>query len=900
MLRRPLVLFTICWLLGSCAAAGLESRGVLLAGGSLAAAWLAMLLRQRTAWPLAVSCLLAFGIAAGERVWVDSHNVSSLPEILISAGPGTTTSYEAEVTGAISSSVEIDGDRVQFRMTANDVRLTGEQAVRDISGESLLVQVRLAAQTELALAARWQRGERISIAGELTQPTEATNFGGFDYRRYLKSQRIHWLFKASGAASLHTSAGARFSMASMLSRIDAMRTALGNRMDALYPGEQSGYMKGLVLGISDDLDPDRFRQFSQLGLTHILAISGLHVAVFLYVLSGLLRLLRMTRERMLLLMIVAVPFYVLLAGASPSVMRAGIMAMLGLAAARMDKLKDGLHLLAAAALIMLAWDPYMLSNVGFQLSFLVTAGLILGVPPVRRWLPSGPRTKALFDLITVTIVAQAISFPLTVYYFNQFHLLSLLANFVLVPFISFIVMPLGGASLILDAIWHPAGSLLAMAAILGNKLTFGFVLKLSQIQSFRMIWATPSLIWVLCMYTAIAVSLTTLRSAFNRRHLVPNEQGLEYDSNNELQGSPLSAQSQSLQASDLTETQPLDRTEPIPFISPYSSEGAYKPNIIIRRLLPLFCLLILVIPLLWAYYPDWKDNDAYVSFLDVGQGDSILIRTSSGKHILIDGGGSVVFRKPGDEWRERRDPFEVGQKVVVPLLQQRGVHAIDLLVLSHLDSDHIKGLTAVLKQIPVKRILWNGTYKPSPDAQSVLQTAVENHIPLYRAEGGLSWKMDEHATIELIGAAPDTTINQTAFIPTVKEQNGQSVALLLHLYDRTFILTGDADKAEEDFLLSQFQRLHPEQQQNKSIDVLKVSHHGSKTSSSEAWLAYWHPNMAVISVGRNNLYGHPNTNVLERLETSGTQVKRTDLNGEVQFRISEKNQLQMRQKVVNN
>ena len=103
--------------------------------------------------------------------------------------------------------------------------------------------------------------------------------------------------------------------------------------------------------------------------------------------------------------------------------------MLGLAAARMHKLKDGLHLLSAAALLMLAWDPYMLSNVGFQLSFLVTAGLILGVPPVRAWLPNGSRTKALFDLIAVTMVAQAVSFPLTVYYFNQFHLLSLIANF---------------------------------------------------------------------------------------------------------------------------------------------------------------------------------------------------------------------------------------------------------------------------------------------------------------------------------------------------------------------------------------------------------------------------------------------------------------------------------------
>ncbi len=317
MMRRPLVMFAVCWVLGSCAAAGLASRGVMLAGGALAAAMLALWIRRRVSWPLAAACLVAFSLAAGERMWVDAHNASSLPALFAAAGaavPGDfAADLEAELTGTIISAVEIDGDRVQFRVTASSVRVKGEQAPLAFS-ERLLVQVRLAAQPELAVAANWRRGDRIRLAGEFAQPAEATNFGGFDYRRYLKSQRIHWLFKASGAATVHTSAGPRWSTASLLSRIDTMRAALGSRMDALYPGEQSGYMKGLVLGISEDLDPERFRQFAQLGLTHILAISGLHVAVFLYVLGGLLRLLRMTRERMLLLMIAAVPFYVLLAG----------------------------------------------------------------------------------------------------------------------------------------------------------------------------------------------------------------------------------------------------------------------------------------------------------------------------------------------------------------------------------------------------------------------------------------------------------------------------------------------------------------------------------------------------------------------------------------------------------
>ena len=233
----------------------------------------------------------------------------------------------------------------------------------------------------------------------------------------------------------------------------------------------------------------------------------------------------------------------------------------------------------------------------------------------------------------------------------------------------------------------------------------------------------------------------------------------------------------------------------------------------------------------------------------------------------------------------------------MPLLQQRGVHNIDLLVLSHLDSDHIKGLIAVLGQIPVKRILWNGTFKPSADAISVLQTGIDQHIPLYTAAAGLSWRMDEHTVVEVIGNASGITAGRATSIPTVKEQNGQSVALLLHLYKRSFLLTGDADEVEEQTLLSQYQsQNHPQKQ---AIDVLKVSHHGSKTSSSAEWLSYWQPNLAVISVGRNNLYGHPNRNVLQRIEAIGAGVKRTDLNGEVQFRITPSNQLKIRQKLPN-
>ncbi len=916
MERRLLVWFTVCWVLGSAAASSLSGPGTVLAGAGLLAALAAAALLRRSTWPAAAACLAAYGLAAGQRMWADARNVTSLPvqySAAIQSSPAAAAVYAAELAGVIVSAPEIDGDRVQFRVAGRSISLTGRDAPSSIElgGERMLVQVKLAAETELRIAAGWRRGQQVNVTGELSVPGSSTNFGGFDYRRYLLGQRIHWLLGADGAAAVRASAGSRLSLASQLQHMDAVRAALGRRMDALYPGVQGGYMKGLVLGISEDLDPTMFRQFSQLGLTHILAISGLHVAVFLYVLGGLLRLTRMTRERMLLILIAAVPFYVLLAGASPSVVRSGIMAMLGLAAARMHKLKDGLHLLAAAALLMLLWDPYMLGNVGFQLSFLVTAGLILGAMPVRRLFPGGnPWWKgALFDLLSVTMVAQAVSLPLTLYYFNGLHLLSVAANLVLVPFISFIVMPLGGASLLLDGMWHPAGVLLAEITAIGNELTFGFVFKLSEMKSFRLIWATPALWWVAGYYAALAALFFLLKRRQENRTAA--EQGnVLADSNIAAAAAESGSKGSFASALSGTDapTQPLSgllrSAVPAGASTPFITLPLAASSRRFGALALVVAIAALAALLIGAYAPDYGDRSAYVDFLDVGQGDSVYIRTPEGRHILIDGGGAVSFGSK-ESWRQRADPFEVGQKLVVPLLQQRGVHHIDLLVLSHLDSDHIKGLQAVVDAIPVRAILWNGTVKASKDAVSLLRAAVDARIPLYQAAEGLTWTMDSYTSLRSIGTPPGISQAEAAahIVPDIEEQNGQSVALLITLYNRQFLFTGDADAAEEHAILEQLQAAGEQSEEAAAanqypIDVMKVSHHGSKSSTSDEWLAYWKPDAAVISVGRSNTYGHPHQTVVSRLQERGAAIYRTDSGGEIQFRIRPSGILEHRERLL--
>lgn len=862
--RRPLLWFAVSFVFGSSAAAGLSPSGAVMAVGAMTAVSLILVLCRQATWQLAAVCCLGCALAAGERMWADARNVTALPGLLAAAeADGARASYEAEVQGTIVSAVEVDGDRAMFRVAAKAVRVHGEE--RKLR-ERFLVHIRLEQQPEQDIAAAWQRGDQVRLAGELTLPAAASNSGGFDYRRYLHSQRIHWLFKATGTGAVEAAPGPKWTAAALLGRFDAARSWLGAHFDTMYPSNQSGYMKGLVLGIREDLDPEQFQQFSRLGLTHILAISGLHVGVFLYVLGAVLRFLRLTRERMLVTLMIAVPFYVILSGGSPSVVRAGMMAVLGLAAARMDKLKDGLHLLAAAAVLMLAWNPFFIEDVSFQLSYICTAGLILGVPPLRRAMPAWRRGAALLDLLAVTLVAQAASFPVSIYYFNQFHLLSVLANFILVPFISFIIMPIGAIALVISSMWPLGGKLLAIASVYANDWTFVLVEKLAQADGLRSIWATPPLWWIAAWYVLCAAIC----------RLLPAKPAL-------------------------LETDPStdDETLPLGTNAPKQSSGireagwrsAARPPLNRKGL--LFAAGAALMLLLYAYFPDFADRAGRVHVLDVGQGDAIYVRTPGGQHLLIDGGGTLSFRKSGEEWKNRSDPFEVGRKVIAPLLMKRGVHEIDLLVISHLDSDHIRGLKAIMETIPVKAILWNGSLKEESDALALLRQAVAADIPLYGAKAGQQWSMDANSELTVLWPPAASNEATAASIPEIKDQNPASVVIHMRMYEHTFLFAGDIDAATEHAINELWLR-DPSSEAPSSLlccqhaDVLKIAHHGSRFSSSDEWLSGWKPYSAAISVGASNSYGHPHPDVLKRLASQTVEPLRTDIDGEISYMVKPK------------
>ncbi|AIQ14025.1 hypothetical protein PDUR_20465 [Paenibacillus durus] len=814
--------------------------------------------------------------------WNDLRNESVLPEAL-GLPSARLEELVVHAEGTIVSTVERDGDRVDFTVKLEKIRSSGGQdgslpvggenksaslyrdetkgasgtAAQSADGEKIAVQLKLHTEQEIATAAAWRRGDRVSLDGSLASPSGARNFGGFDYREYLRNRHIHWMLKVAGTGQVEAAPPETWGLLKLLRWNDAVRAELGAELESLFREKDAGYLKGLIIGMQDELDPETYRQFSRLGLTHILAISGMHVAVYAGFLLFVLSRLRLTKETALTVTLLLIPAYVLLSGAGPSVVRAGLMSMIALYAARMGVLKDGMHILSVSALLMLIWEPYFLLNVSFQLSFLVTAGLMVYVPlaaPLVSFLP-----RRLGSAATVTLVAQLVSFPLTIYYFNQFAALSFAANLVLVPFITFAVLPAGTAALLLGKVWPACAGALAHVVEIMNDATFGAVEWTGRYAGMT-IWSSPSLLWIGLYYVLLYSLLRVLKHHADTRHAP------QY-------------------ADD--ETRPLEGLRPHskpPRHSSAAHPGDHQRTRTLTRCRIAAAALTggLGLLLYLGYRPERLSPEGSVSFLDVGQGDSILITTPGGAHILVDGGGTVSFGKR-EEWRIRRSPYEVGAKTLVPLLKKRGIHRLDAVILSHGDQDHAGGLQAVLEEIPVSALLFNGTLAQREEYVKLMKTAVERGVRLYGVHQGMALSPDDSSKLSFLWPEPVMRDGEEIPVPVLEEQNPASVVFRLDMSGRSFLFTGDIDSKTEESIAAANETEGI--RGASAVDVLKAAHHGSKTSNGAAWLQYWKPSVAVVSVGANNLYGHPSGEVLARFIDRGMLVYRTDQQGEIQMRI---------------
>ena len=260
-----------------------------------------------------------------------------------------------------------------------------------------------------------------------------------------------------------------------------------------------------------------------------------------------------------------------------------------------------------------------------------------------------------------------------------------------------------------------------------------------------------------------------------------------------------------------------------------------------------------------------------IYFVDVGQGDSTLIQTIEGKNILIDGGGSEF------------GSFDVGESILLPYLLDRRITTIDYLMISHFDSDHIGGVFAILENLKVKNIIISKQGETSENLKKFYEITNNKGIRTIIVKKGDIVEIDKYSHFEIL-FPKDNLIEDNIL-------NNNSIVARFNSLNFSILFTGDIEEIAEKRLCELYSGTD-----KLEAFVLKVAHHGSKTSSTEEFLELVKPKIALIGVGKNNNFGHPNIDVIERLENMGSKIYRTDNCGEIIIRIN-REKLQIHTKI---
>ena len=290
-----------------------------------------------------------------------------------------------------------------------------------------------------------------------------------------------------------------------------------------------------------------------------------------------------------------------------------------------------------------------------------------------------------------------------------------------------------------------------------------------------------------------------------------------------------------------------------------------KKIIISRRKYILKVLLIIIIITAISIIVNNTNRETKIYFIDVGQGDSTLIITENKKNILIDGGGNI-----------NNEIYDIGKNTLLPYLLDRGVSKIDYLFVSHFDYDHVGGLDEVIDQLNVKQIIIPKVENISEEEKKFLNKVKEKNINVSRVNEKNRIYVDKNTIIQIL--SPLNKLIKDNYI------NNNSLVFKFIYNDFSILFTGDIEKIAEKEIInnSKIDEL--------KCDVLKIPHHGSKTSTTEEFLNYTTPKIALIGVGKNN-FGHPSDVVLERLKKRNIKIYRTDLNGEIMIRINDKSKI---------
>lgn len=598
-------------------------------------------------------------------------------------------------------------------------------------------------------------GDYIKINGVLNVPQKKTNFNLFNYQKYLLGKKIYYTLSAKEII--------KYKNHNFLYKI---KNIIISKIDSI---PNNGYIKSLILGDNNSVDKDSLNSYRQNGVSHLFAISGMHVIFIIKILEAIMNKIIKKEEIKYTIIFLILFFYSFVASFSISIIRAVLMFIIGKICKLLKYKIKPIETFIFTLCISLIINPYNIYNISFKYSFMVSLFLIIFSDLINK------RKTYIGKLFMTSLIAFLASIPIQINNFFSINILSIIFNIFFVPFFTFIFFPITIIVFIFPCFSYFYSILInileTISMVLSN-IKFGTI-TLCHINIFIIIW----------YYFIILIFLKK---------------------SNYLYG------------------------------------------------------FILVMTIFIHTNINYLNKYIRVSVLDVGQGDSILISLNYNKgNILIDTGGKVSYVE--EEWKQRKK-YSIAENTIIPYLKSLGIKKINYLVLTHGDYDHMGEAINLINNYQIDGVIFNcGEYN---DLENELIELLDKN------------------NINYSSCINKLNVNDydLKFLNTKEydNENDNSSVLYFNYKKFKFLFMGDAGKIREKDILEKYNL--------KNITFLKVGHHGSNTSSSKEFINEIAPKYSLISVGRNNRYGHPKSEVLDNLLQSN--IYRTDLNGGIEIKIN--------------